>query len=133
MILGDQGTNRYQFYHDNDSTRGRSTGLNGRREGTDWDKQEKALFVTKCTVLLVDAMQTQYIYEHDEYYEINPVIDNYFHGDKAWGYFVLSGAAVYLVADALPHKWRKAFLTGAIVLSLGVTSHNANIGIGLSF
>ena len=99
----------------------------------DWDKTDKELFATFGTLMVIDSLQTRYIYEHDEYYETNPIIDNYFPDEKAYGYFALTTLGIYLIADYLQPKYRKSFLRFMCGIQVGVTQNNVNLGIGFAF
>ena len=102
----------------------------------DWDKTEKALFASSCVFRTVDMLQTNDIYHHDEYYEINPAID---YGVDKFGtkfipvWFISMGIAEYLIVDALPHKYRKIALGVTNAVSLGLIYNNNRIGLGLNF
>ena len=41
-----------------------------------WDNEDMELFATFGTLMAVDMLQTRYIFEHDEYGETNPIINN---------------------------------------------------------
>lgn len=99
----------------------------------DWDKTDKALFATFGTLMAVDMFQTRYIFEHDEFYETNPIIDNYFPDEKAYGYFALTTLGTYLIADHLKPKHRKSFLRFMCGMQIVVTSRNASLGIKFDF
>ena len=102
----------------------------------DWDKTEKALFTSSCVFRTIDMLQTNDIYHHDEYHEINPFIDS---GVDKFGtkfipvWFVTMGLTEYLIVDALPHKYRKVVLGVTNAVSLGLIYNNNRIGLGLNF
>ena len=98
-----------------------------------WDNEDKELFATFGTLMAVDMMQTRYVFEHEEYRETNPIINNYFNDEKAYGYFALTGLGAYLIADNLRPEYRKSFLRFLCMVQIGVTNNNASIGIGFSF
>lgn len=98
-----------------------------------WDEDDKELFATFATLMAVDTFQTRYIFEHDEYQETNPLIDNYFQDEKVYGYFALTTLGAYLVADNLQPKYRKSFLRFLCAIQINVTDKNASLGIGFSF
>jgi len=102
-------------------------------EKNSWDKEDKELFATFGTLMAVDMLQTRYIFEHDEYTETNPLIDNYFSDEKVYGYFALTTLGAYLIANNLQPEQRKSFLRYLCMLQIGVTNNNASIGIGFSF
>ena len=102
----------------------------------DWDNTDKTMFGISTVLLTMDFMQTNNIYDRDEYYEINPVID--------WGvdrigkkfvpiYFSASLVAKYFIADNLDSKWRKGFLGLCILTSGFLVIHNNSIGLRFSF
>ena len=103
---------------------------------SDWDKTEKALFASSCVFRTIDMLQTNDIYHHDEYHEINPLIDS---GVDKFGtkfipvWFVTMGLTEYLIVDALPHKYRKVVLGVTNAVSLGLIYNNNRIGLGLNF
>ena len=98
-----------------------------------WDNEDKELFATFGTLMAVDMLQTRYVFEHEEYRETNPIINNYFNDEKAYGYFALTGLGAYLIADNLRPEYRKSFLRFLCAVQIGVTNNNASIGIGFSF
>ena len=102
----------------------------------DWDKTEKALFASSCVFRTIDMLQTNDIYHHDEYHEINPFINAGV--DKFWTkfipvWFITMGLAEYLIIDVLPHKYRKVALGVTNAVSLGLIYNNNRIGLGLNF
>ena len=106
------------------------------RASDDWDTYDKSLFAAHQVIRTVDMFQTNDIYDHKEFYEMNPIIDR---GVDEFGtkfipvYFVGMAVAEYLIADALPSKYRKVFLGVGTAVSLGLVYHNNDIGLGLSF
>ncbi len=99
----------------------------------DWDKTDKELFATFGTLMAVDMFQTRYIFEHDEFYETNPIIDNYFPDEKVYGYFALTTLGAYLIADYLQPRYRKSFLRFMCGIQIVVTERNASLGIKFDF
>lgn len=98
-----------------------------------WDNEDKELFATFGTLMAVDMFQTRYIFEHEEYREKNPLIENYFRDEKVYGYFALTTLGTYLIANSLQPDHRKSFLRYLCMMQINVTSKNASIGIGFSF
>jgi hypothetical protein len=80
----------------------------------------------------VDALQTQYIFESEDYKELNPII-RAVGEDGAWAYFGLTTLGAYLIADNLNPKNRTRFLALITVLEVGCVGRNAYLGIGFSF
>lgn len=99
-----------------------------------WDRTDIMLGAVALTATVVDWGQTRYIAKHpDQFRERNSSlgehpgtgrIDTYFAG-------VMVGSAV--IAHILPSHYRKWFLGSLAVLEIGVTMHNRNIGIKVSF
>jgi hypothetical protein len=99
----------------------------------EWDKTDKELFGTLSMLMAVDMFQTRYIYEHDDFSEENPIIEQYFPHDKVYAYFALSTLGAYVIADQLGPGWRKSFLRFLCGLEIGVTQQNTTLGIRFSF
>jgi len=100
-----------------------------------WTKTDKALLTINGVLMTVDMLQTADIYQHEEYYEINPVID---FGVGKFGtgfipfYFAGSFGLRYLIADQLK-SWRPWFLTGTAAVTAGLVIHNNSIGLKIGF
>jgi hypothetical protein len=97
-----------------------------------WTKTDKTLYGTFTGAMAVDALQTQYILESEDYRELNPII-RAAGKDGAWAYFGLATLGAYLVADALDKEDRTTFLSIVTVLEVGCIGRNAYLGIGFSF
>jgi len=80
----------------------------------------------------VDILQTRYIKSHDEYDEKNPIL-NRMGKNEATAVQVATNVIVYYAADALPIPYRTWMLGIATGLKIGVTAHNASIGVGFEF
>ena len=101
-----------------------------------WKPYQKSLAISFVALQAIDYGQTNYIFENrDRYYEVNPFVD-YVHektGETGWLlYKALSTALVLYIADKSP-KYRTWILAGSTVLLIGITTHNASIGLRLSF
>jgi hypothetical protein len=99
-----------------------------------WTKQQKALFGAFTALHAVDLMQTQYVFDHDEFYERNPIIRRiHGHGGDiaVTGYFVGTWAAIGAACHYMPSKYRTATLWIVTTINLGVVIHNDHIGVGL--
>ncbi len=98
-----------------------------------WDRTEKILFGTFVTVLVIDLIQTQYIFKHDEYRELNPIINAI---GPEWTplYYATRVAAIWWVADVYPSgRQRKTILCLVDAINIVLVGHNYYIGIKLSF
>ena len=80
----------------------------------------------------VDILQTRYIKSNDEYNEKNPVLDK-LSKNEATAVQVGTNVIIYFAADALPIPYRTWMLGIATGLKIGVTAHNASIGVGFKF
>ena len=100
-----------------------------------WNRRDKTLLTINGVLMTIDMLQTADIYRHDEYYEVNPIIDS---GVDKFGtgfipvYFAGSFGARYLIADQLK-SWRPWFLTGTAAVSAGLVIHNNSIGLEIGF
>jgi len=100
-----------------------------------WTKTDKTLLTINGVLMTIDMLQTADIYQHEEYYEANPVI-NFGVGKFGTGflpfYFVGSFGLRYLIADQL-NSWRPWFLAGTAAVSAGLVIHNNSIGLEIGF
>lgn len=100
----------------------------------DWDRTDQALYASFITLSAVEALQSRYVYENDEYYELNPIINTWLDSkDGSTIYFIGAGIAAGVIADKLPARYRTPFLTGLNAIEVGLVGHNINVGIGLEF
>jgi hypothetical protein len=101
--------------------------------GEKWDKADKALFGTFITLNVLDALQTNYIFDNpDEFREKNPILRS-LGEDFVVPYFAAVTAGAYLVADQLKPKHRKTFLTIMNAVQIYTVGRNVYIGVGFSF
>lgn len=105
-----------------------------------WDKTDKTLFAGFTSARVADMAQTLQIARRPTgiesgyvYTETNPLIGASPSVGRVLTYFAVSHALVWLVADHLPAKTRKAFLTGAVVISAQFVQRNAELGINVRF
>lgn len=98
-----------------------------------WTTEDRMAGVTALTFTVIDWGQTRYIAEHQQFYEINPILGMHPSMAKVNTYFAGALIGGTILTFALPEKDRKWFLGGVTVLELGVTAHNANIGIRVNF
>ena len=77
--------------------------------------------------------QTRYIFENDEFYETNPIINSYFPDDKVYAYFALTTLGAYFIADMLEPRHRKTFLRYVCSMQVGVINNNLALGIKFAF
>ena len=98
----------------------------------DWSTTDKALFATYTVFNVVDILQTRYIFESDEYVELNPILAP-LGKNGATAAMIGANVAMYFIADYVGQKYRPIVLGTVATLSIGVTAHNYSIGIGFSF
>jgi hypothetical protein len=97
-----------------------------------WDRTDYALLGTMTVVQVIDWRQTRRISEQPErYHEINPVIGRNPDRGSVDLYFAASWLLKVGIAHVLPSQWRKVWLGGMVVGSLGLVVHNNNIGLGV--
>lgn len=101
-----------------------------------WDDVDKLLFASLLTLNTVDCLQTNYIFDDDEYYETNSIIID---GVDAIGksfvplYFASASILHYLISDRLNSRYRKLYLGAWCVTQYSFVSNNYMLGLRLSF
>jgi len=103
-----------------------------------WDKSDKILFNMFTTGMIIDCLQTNYIFTHngDGYHEKNSTIKAGVHSIgrgfiPLWfGSFILGS---WYVLDKSPAKIRKFTLVGLILVKGNDCGRNYRKGIGLNF
>ena len=101
-----------------------------------WDDVDKLLLISVITLNTVDCLQTNYIFDHDEYYETNSIINDGVNGiGKPFVplYFATASILHYLISDYLSPKYRKLYLSFWCVSQYSFVSNNYELGIGFSF
>jgi len=98
----------------------------------DWDKLDKALFITYSICQLALLGQANYIYENKEYGAYKPFLTA---RRKLFLPVYYAGAVLgagYLADKVTPIR-RKLLLSTFILISVDIISDNMRIGIGFSF
>lgn len=95
-----------------------------------WDTFDKVLLAGLVTMQTMDYLQTNYIFEHDEYYETNPMITK---KPIVPLYFVAFTLFESWFAHKLDPKRRKIWLSICILNSASYVTGNMSLGIGFSF
>lgn len=105
--------------------------------GEPWDNTDKALFAGFLAASAVDVGQTLNMIDRKErgedYREVNPLLGGSPSKSKVIGFAVASRVLVWFVADHVSPKTRKALLTGALAVEIGVAANNARIGLKVGF
>ena len=99
-----------------------------------WDRTEKGLLIASTVAMVVDWRQTVYIANHPgRYWECNPILGRHPSEREVNLYFVGAVIGKIIVAHILPSKWRKIWLTGMMVVSVGCVGNNLRAGIGMKW
>lgn len=96
-------------------------------------EREIQMQIAMTALYLVDYGQTRDIKNHVGYYETNPLLGKHPSDVRIRNYFagVIVGSAV--VTYLLPSNLRPYWQWGNIIVQVGVTAHNHNIGLGVKF
>ena len=81
----------------------------------------------------VDWAQTHSIRNRADKFEINPILGKQPSKGEVNKYFAGTLIAHWVVAKALPPKWRKAFQYVTISMERGIIDHNIRAGIRINF
>lgn len=102
-----------------------------------WDKVDKILFSTFSTTMVVDCLQTNYIFTSTNYTEKNPIIKE---GVHILGrgfiplYFIGCTGLGYYIADKISNsKGRKVLLSALVLMETICIIDNNSIGVKLRF
>lgn len=99
-----------------------------------WDKTEIALETAALTLHMVDWSQTLKIARNPaEYTERNPLLGRHPSEGKVNIFMGVWLIIQPVIANALPHDWRKGFIALTAAVKLGCVLNNANIGLGWGF
>lgn len=98
-----------------------------------WSDQDIALEGAVVAISVLDMMQTHYIVDHSQYYEVNPMLGQHPSHTDVTNYFLLSIAAHITLVNYLPAKgWRPTVQIASIISEGYVTVTNSYLKIGLS-
>jgi hypothetical protein len=96
-----------------------------------WDRTDLALGFTALGATIADWGQARYIAEHPaQFADKNPILGRHPARGKVDAYFICAMGGGYLLADALPGRYRKLFLGGATIVEISTVRHNRSIGVG---
>ena len=98
-----------------------------------WDATEKTLAGAALIGTAIDWRQTQIIAATPGCWEKNPLIGAHPSMKRVNLYFIGAIGVNYLVADALPSGWRKAWLGSVTALEIVMVGNNKRMGIGFKF
>jgi hypothetical protein len=98
--------------------------------GDRWDSTDYALLAASTVTLAMDWQQTRAISRNpDRFYETNRVLGKHPSNRSIDLYFAGVLLADIVIAELLPSKWRKVWLTGFIIAEGGVVIYNCHMGI----
>lgn len=102
--------------------------------GDEWSKTDIALESVYATLHTIDYLETRQIARNDHYYEsINPILGKNPSQDKVDIWFCSMMAAQYIIADRLPSKWRKLWISSGIVVEGSMVRKNIKVGMKIRF
>ena len=79
------------------------------------------------TVLNVaDIMQTAYIYDHEEYYEMNPLLSK----DMYLPIMMTTNILLYYIVKKIDPNRQNWIIWPVVIIKAGLVVHNHSIGIG---
>ena len=99
----------------------------------EWTETDTALQLSYTALHVADWGQTLDIENHPGHYETNPILGRNPSRGEINTYFAGTLALHWLIARALPQKWRSHFQLGTIALEFGVVSDNYSAGIRFDF
>ena len=99
-----------------------------------WTTTDKLLLTSSALAMGIDWMQSRKIAGNpDRWGERNPILSRHPSRNQVDIYFGAAMVLVPVVAHILPGDWRKGFLIGTTVLSVGCVVHNFGMGVGIEF
>lgn len=96
-----------------------------------WDTTDRVLGYTALGAAIADWSQARYIAENpSKFKDKNPLLGPHPSRTKVDAYFVGAIGGGYLLADALPGRYRKLFLGSATIVEISTVHDNLSIGVG---
>ena len=102
-------------------------------EKNEWTRTDTALQLSYTALHIADWGQTLDIENHPYAYETNPILGRNPTRGEINTYFASTLALHWLIARALPQKWRNQFQLGTIALEFNVVTDNHSAGIRFNF
>lgn len=102
-----------------------------------WSKTEVSLLVAYQAARFVDWRQTLNIAKQRNpdgshvWYEANPLLGRHPSVGRVNTHYAISAIGVTALAHYLPNRYRKPFLTGAVVFEVAIVARNYNLGIAM--
>lgn len=97
-----------------------------------WETIDTALLASSTTLLVVDWRQTRYISD-GPWDERNPMLGTHPSKGSVDTYFLTCITAHMILSTQLPEKWRRAWMGGVALISLGCVANNLSIGVGIQW
>lgn len=103
-------------------------------ESEPWNSTDKALLTATEVAYYLDFRQTREIALNPvNYYEHNALLGRHPSVGKVNNYFLATAIGTYLLADVLPPKYRRLFLSGALAVEVVTVAHNHRLGLRYNF
>jgi len=107
--------------------------VSGCAHSDEWTRRDTALQLTYTGAVILDAVQTAEIQDHPDLYEAG--MARHFLGSQpstrdTWLYFSSVAIGHYLIARALPAKWRPYWQGSTILLAVDTVIDNCDVGLG---
>lgn len=102
-----------------------------------WSTADVSLLAAYQVVRFVDWRQTRNIATQKNpdgtyvWHENNPLLGEHPSVGRVNTHYVLSAIGVTAVAHYLPNRYRRAFLTGAVVFEVAIVARNYHLGIAM--
>lgn len=93
----------------------------------EWSKRDKVLFGAMTAFKTIDILQTREALSNDNFYEINPIMEN-MTPNQSTAYMVGTWGLVYLLADYIP-KYRTLIIMVPLAISAACVMNNFSIGV----
>lgn len=99
----------------------------------EWTKDDMTFQVGYTLLHIVDWGQTLDIENHPRHFERNPILGRHPSRSEVHTYFATTLGLHWLIARALPRKWRNHFQASTIAIQFGVVKDNFEGGISIDF
>jgi hypothetical protein len=99
----------------------------------EWTKADTAFQLGYTALHIMDWSQTLDIESDSRYYERNSILGKDPSRGRVNTYFATTLGLHWLIARALPPKWRSTFQAGTIAIQFGVVKDNFEAGVSLDF
>jgi len=101
--------------------------------GGNWTRTDIAMQATSSALIAADWLQTREIATNGDYAENNVLLGDHPSLGQVDAYFAGAMLGQFLVAHALPSKYRKWWLASTIAVEAYCVGNNWGLGIGFHF